>query len=108
MPFHKRAKITPVEGSSLAPVFAGADTLPERTLCFDHFESSAIRQGDFKLVRGNKRYKNRTWELYNIAEDRCETKNLIATQPEKAKQLEKVWEEWARRVKVSPYYEHRK
>jgi arylsulfatase A-like enzyme len=101
-------KIIPVEGSSLAPIFAGGESLPERTLCFDHFESSAIRQGDFKLVRGNKRYKNRTWELYNISKDRCETNNLIATQPEKAKELEKIWEDWALRVKVSPYYEHRK
>ena len=82
--------------------------MPSRTLCFDHFESSAIRHGDFKLVRGNNRYKDRTWELYNIGKDRCEMNNLISAQPEKAKELEKLWEEWAVRVKVSPYYDHGK
>ena len=91
---------------SLTPIFEGADKLKERTLCFDHFQSSAIRSGDWKLVRGNNRYKNRTWELYNIAEDRCETKNLIKEHPEKAEALEKQWTEWAKRVKITPYYKH--
>ena len=73
---------------------------------FDHFESSAIRQGDWKLVRGNKRYKNRTWEFYNIRDDRCETDNLINDYPEKAKQMEKAWNSWAVRMKIVPYYKH--
>ena len=75
-------------------------------LCFDHFDSSAIRKGDWKLVRGNNRYKNRTWELYNLAEDRCETNNLIESHAEKAKELEAEWLAWAKRVKVNPYYSH--
>ena len=75
-------------------------------LCFDHFESSAIRKGDWKLVRGNNRYKNRTWELYNLAEDRCETNNLIESHAEKAEELEAEWLAWAKRVKVNPYYSH--
>jgi arylsulfatase len=99
-------KIIPVEGISFMPIFDGADRLAPRTLCFDHYESSAIRQGDWKLVRGNKRYKDCTWELYNIAQDRCETNNLIHANPEKAIELEKTWKEWAVRVKVAPYYTH--
>ncbi|MCF7731064.1 MAG: arylsulfatase [Akkermansiaceae bacterium] len=100
--------INPSEGTSLLPVFQGAETLPARTLCFDHFESSAIRDGDWKLVRGNQRYKQRTWELYNIANDRCETKDLINEMPELATKLEAKWTEWAKRVKITPYYQHPK
>ncbi len=100
--------ITPVEGTSLKPLFAGKTKLPPRTLCFDHFDSSAIRKGDWKLVRGNRRYNQRRWELYNIAADRCETKNLIADRPELAKSLEAEWLRWAKRVKVAPYYKHAK
>jgi arylsulfatase len=99
-------KITPVEGTSLTPIFSGSGALPERTLCFDHFDSSAVRQGDWKLVRGNNRYNNRTWELYNIAQDRCETNDLIASHPEKAEQLKKLWHDWALRVKVAGVYQH--
>ncbi|MGB0258348.1 MAG: arylsulfatase, partial [Coraliomargarita sp.] len=73
-------------------------------LFFEHVDSKAIRQGDWKLVSGNKRYKSQQWELYNLADDRCETKDLIQTNPEKAQELEALWKEWALRVKVYPYY----
>lgn len=99
--------ITPLEGRSLFPFFKGATSRKPRMLCFDHFESSAIREGDWKLVRGNKRYLNRTWELYNIAKDRCETTNLIDQMPEKASALEAKWMDWAVRMKISPYYKHK-
>lgn len=92
--------ITPVAGISYKNIFDGQEKLAPRALFFDHFESSAARVGDWKLVRGNKRYKNRTWELYNIARDRCETNNLIQTKPEKAKELEKMWIQWAEKVKI--------
>ena len=102
----KDETLIPVEGRSLVPFFKGAGKASERVLSFDHFESSAIRKGDWKLVRGNNRYKNRTWELYNLAEDRCETNNLIEKNPGKAKELEAEWLAWAKRVKVNPYYSH--
>ena len=102
----KGEELVPVEGRSLVPFFNGAIDTDERILGFDHFESSAIRKGNWKLVRGNNRYKNRTWELYNLAEDRCETNNLIGSHPGKAKELEADWLVWAKRVKVNPYYSH--
>ncbi len=95
--------IPPYEGTSLAPIFAGADQLPERTLCFDHFGSSAIRKGDWKLVRCNDRLNDRKWELYNIATDRCETRDLIHKKPEQFQELEQEWNSWAERVKLAPY-----
>lgn len=100
--------ITPTEGISLKPLFGGAEGLAERTLCFDHFQSSAIRQGPWKLVRGNNRFNKRRWELYRIDRDRCEATDLINAHPEKAKALEAEWTAWAKRVKIAPYYRHRK
>ncbi len=100
--------IVPSEGVSFKPIFDGEAKLPERTLFFDHFGSSAIRKGDWKLVRGNHRYQDRTWELYNISTDRCETSNLIDEKPGLAEELETEWTAWARRVKISPYYVHTK
>ena len=98
--------IQPYEGTSLSPIFAGADALAERSLFFDHFGASAIRKGDWKLVRCNERLNNRQWELYNIADDRCETKDLIKDNPELFKALEQAWLSWAKRVKLAPYYRH--
>ena len=101
-------KIQPYEGTSLSPLFAGADRLPERSLYFDHFGSSAIRKGDWKLVRCNDRLNDRKWELYNIADDRCETKDQINDKPEIFTKLEKEWVTWAKRVNLAPYYNHSK
>ncbi|WDE97739.1 arylsulfatase [Lentisphaera profundi] len=96
--------ITPTEGTSLKPIFDGDQELPERTIYFDHFNSSAIRKGPWKLVR--PRFNKRNWELYNIDEDRCETNDLSKTHPEMAKAMEKQWLDWAKRVKIFPYYQH--
>jgi len=96
-------RIKPAAGTSLLPVFKGAGELPERTLWFDHFGSSAIRKGDWKLVRGNKRFNDRRWELYNIARDRCETANLIEDKPAVAGRLEAEWAEWAARMQLEGY-----
>jgi arylsulfatase A-like enzyme len=98
--------IMPSEGMSMKPLFDGAETLPERTLFFDHFQSSAIRRGQWKLVRGNGRYNKRRWELYRIDQDRCETTDLIQQHPELATSLEAEWTDWAKRVHIAPYYQH--
>ncbi len=98
-------EIQPVEGVSLQAIFEGESKLPERVLCFDHFGSSAIRRGDWKLVRSNSRYNKGAWQLYNIGQDRCETNDLMESFPEKAEQLKKEWLDWAIRVKVAPFFQ---
>jgi hypothetical protein len=40
------------------------------------------------------------WELYNLAEDRCETNDLAAQYPDRVQALAAEWEQWARRVNV--------
>ncbi len=98
-------KIHPLEGFSMVPFFKESQKAKPRTLFFDHFDASAIRKGDWKLVRGNARYNERKWELYNLAKDRCETLDLIESKPELARKLEKEWLFWAKRMRISPYYE---
>ncbi|MFL2863470.1 MAG: hypothetical protein ACJ0BJ_12880 [Pirellulales bacterium] len=41
-----------------------------------------------------------SWELYNIADDRCEMTNLAAKQPDRVKRMATDWVEWASRVGV--------
>ncbi len=40
------------------------------------------------------------WELYNIAEDRCEMNELAAQYPDHVKEMTAEWTAWARRVDV--------
>lgn len=95
--------IHPQEGVSLVPIF-NTQSLPERSLCFDHFDASAIRKGKWKLLKGNTRYPNKDWELYDMEKDRCETNDQAKEHPELVNALEREWREWAVRVKVHPYY----
>jgi arylsulfatase len=45
--------------------------------------------GDWKLVRDHEK----PWELYNLKNDRSETKNLASKYPKKVKELADKWEE---------------
>lgn len=92
-------KILPVEGISLLPAMRG-DVVAERTIGFDHQGARALRKGDWKLVWSKRMPEKVEWELYNLAEDRCETKDLAGDEPDMVAELAKEWEAWARRVYV--------
>ncbi len=91
--------ITPIEGRSLLPLMRGK-ALPERTIGFDHQGARAIRQGDWKLVWSKRMPREIAWELYNLAEDRCETNDLAAKHPDRVRAMAADWERWARHVQV--------
>ena len=101
---HNGERIHPQEGRVSYP-YSTHKTCPNAALCFDHFEASAIRRGKWKLLKGNTRYPNKNWELYDMEIDRCETSDLSAEHPELVKSLEREWTKWAVRVKVHPYYQ---
>ena len=46
---------------------------------------------DWKLVA----LEGRPWELYNLADDQTETKNLAAKYPQRVQMMSKEWENWA-------------
>ena len=87
--------IQPLEGRSLLPVFQGA-TRPPAPLFWEHEGNRAVRVGDWKLVALN----NEPWELYNLAEDRTEQRNLAATNRAKVAELSQLWDAWAKRCHV--------
>jgi len=92
-------ELPPLEGRSLLPAIRG-ERLPERVLGFDHQGARALRQGDWKLVRGKRMPCEIRWELYNLAEDRCELTDLAASEPARVQAMSAAWEAWARRVGV--------
>jgi arylsulfatase len=57
-------------------------------LWWSHEGNRAIRVGNWKLVAAAKQ----PWELYDLSEERSESLNLTAKMPEKASELEKLWQ----------------
>ena len=98
--------IQPEEGVNLLPVFNG-QPIPPRSLFFEHEEARAIIRGDWKLVRGKRMPGEIDWELYNLAVDRCETKDLARQQPAVVRELGDEWLRYAQRVQLYPFYQSR-
>ncbi|VGO13320.1 Arylsulfatase [Pontiella desulfatans] len=92
--------VQPMEGVSLAPLFRPGNALNSRTLCYQHFGARAIQKGTWKMVKGNDRYPNKNWELFDLSADPCETKDLAAKHPELVATLEREWDAWAKRTKA--------
>jgi len=100
-------KITPAEGVSMVPYFRDGDKKAEpRTIYWQHENHAAVREGDWKLVTLNDR-DERVWELYNLADDRSESEDLIKKNPEIAERLLKKWTAWAKKVNAVPFPETR-
>ncbi|MCX8489405.1 MAG: sulfatase [Opitutales bacterium] len=104
-----------VDGISLAPLLkSGAK--PDRDAIFWHYPHyhpggatpySAIRSGDFRLVHF---YEDDRDELYDLANDVSETKDLAPSQPDHAKALRTRLDAWLKSVdaqlpKPNPAYD---
>lgn len=91
--------ITPTSGTSLLPLWQGKQ-VEQRTIGFDHQGARAFRQGNWKLVLSKRMPYEVQWELYNLAEDRCEMNDLAQKYPVRVKEMAADWEAWARHVNV--------
>jgi len=54
--------------------------------------------GDWKLIREHKA----PWHLYNLTENRTETKDLAKSRPEIVEELTSLFEIWIESQKVMP------
>ena len=95
----KGKAIQPMEGLSLKTVFQGG-ALPERPLFWEHQRNAAVRDGVWKAVRPGR---SAEWQLFQLAADRTESKNLAAAHPERLEALARLWDDWARRVAADPF-----
>ena len=93
-------QILPLEGTSLAPIFAGNDNHKE-ALYWEHEGNKAVRKGKWKLVT---KYPG-PWELYDMEKDRTEINDLSGEYPDLVKELSSLYQGWAERCLVEPWRE---
>ncbi|MDG1891253.1 MAG: sulfatase [Verrucomicrobiota bacterium] len=94
------------DGKSLIPLWTGKDPFTRDALFFhypnyafhkDNRLGSAIRVGEFKLIQY---YDGSPVELYDLAHDAGETRDLAATTPSKAMELQGRLREWLKQMKA--------
>ena len=81
---------TPLPGHSLVPAFAQDGNVTRDTVFFHHEGNRALRMGDYKLV--SAREDHNAWELFNLANDRCEQHNLAPAQPGRVRDMAARWQ----------------
>lgn len=83
-----------LDGVDLIPFLTGSEAArPHQTLYWRFGPQWAIRDGDMKLVV-SKGGSGRP-ELYDLATDIGESKDLAASQPETVKELQAMWDKWS-------------
>ncbi|MFQ6599944.1 arylsulfatase [Flavobacterium sp. C3NV] len=97
--FFQGKKLTPLEGISLKKEFEGQQSDAHEALFWEHEGSKAVRKGDWKAVAEN----NQPWELYNLATDRTETKNVAKSEPKLLQNLIELHQQWSAKVGVQDW-----
>lgn len=91
--------LTPLEGISLKKEFEGQQSNAHEALFWEHEGSKAVRKGNWKAVAEN----NQPWELYNLATDRTETKNVAKSEPKLLESLIELHQQWSKKVGVEDW-----
>jgi arylsulfatase A-like enzyme len=108
----------PLHGVDLIPFLTGKkDGRPHQTLFWKHGARWAVRDGDLKLVftddegwkpgthasKARSEKDPKTVQLYDLAKDVRETKNLFDSRREDAARLQNFYDEWQANVKPTPW-----
>lgn len=91
--------VLPLRGKSMLPYLQGqakAVRGETDTVAWELGGRKALRKGDWKIVFANAPWGTNDWELYNIAEDRSESRNLAAANPQKLGEMLVAWRDYVR------------
>jgi arylsulfatase A-like enzyme len=85
-----------LDGRNPLPALTGEAQSPHERLVFTYNKSGAVREGSLKIVRSAA---NKPWELYDLASDPSETKNLAAERADDVQRLDAAYEAFLADVK---------
>jgi arylsulfatase B len=81
-----------IDGVSLLPYLKGQEQgRPHETLFWRMNQRTAVRVGDWKLLRNPGRGQHNRWQLYDLATDIGEQNDFANSREEKRQELEQVW-----------------
>jgi arylsulfatase len=92
-------ELPPLIGKSWMPMLSGkADSIrtDKDYLAWEVFGNRAVRQGDWKLRWQIKPYGKSDWELFNVAQDPAERKDVAAQNPGKVKAMTALWDDYVK------------
>jgi len=92
-------ELPPLFGTSWGRVLAGQAESPRTEqdyLAWEVFGNRALLQGEWKLRWEYKSFGKGQWELFNLAADPAERKDLAAERPDKVQALAALWDDYVR------------
>jgi arylsulfatase len=92
---YKGRELPPIAGKSWLPILAGeTETIrsDDDYLAWELFGNRALRQGEWKIRWQWKPFGTGDWELYDLAADPAERRNLAAQEPGKLVAMLKLWD----------------
>ncbi len=90
----KRPQPSNIDGVDLLPFLLGQSKgRPHDSLFWRLNRRTALRQGDWKLLRNPRGKQQDQWQLYNLAADASESTDLARSHPDVRQRLEQGWTE---------------
>ena len=96
-------KIVPLRGKSMIPVLTGKSITvrPENEpVGWELLGWRALRIGQWKITWIDRPFGTSGWQLFDLARDPGETKDLHADNPEQLQRLLKMWDEYEMEVGI--------
>lgn len=102
--------VLPMEGVSMLSMLQGeADAVhgPDYVMGWELFAKRGLRQGDWKIIYEPyhpvrepwpEGVRTDTWQLYNLADDPGERRDLSAQYPDKLREMVQLWKDYAART----------
>ncbi len=83
------------DGVNLMPYLTGQKTgRPHDSLFWYFYGAGALREGDWKIVKNN--WREDRFELYNLADDLSETRELSSAHPDRFRRMREAWQTMVR------------
>ncbi|KAI0965353.1 alkaline-phosphatase-like protein [Xylaria arbuscula] len=104
-PTYQGRQIVPMRGKSMVPYLTKeSETIHEKDFIngWETCGRAACRRGDWKIVFIPKPKGPERWQLYNLAKDPGEIHDLAEQEPEKLKELIKLWDIYVLETGVIP------
>jgi arylsulfatase A-like enzyme len=94
---YRGRSVAPLEGRPMSDLLAGRATRvhgDEDVMAWELFGRRALRKGSWKAIWLYEPYGNGRWQLFDLATDPAEQRDLAGQRPDKLRELLAAWDEY--------------